>query len=37
MKLRFQYTFSKHRYLTLNPYFGYNFKIRQCFFDAPSV
>ena len=35
MKLRFQYTFSKHRYLTLNPYFGYNFKIRQFFFDAP--
>jgi hypothetical protein len=35
MKLRFQYTFSKHRYLTLNPYFGYNFKIKQFFFDAP--
>lgn len=35
LKLRFQYTFSKHRYLTLNPYFGYNFKIKQFFFDAP--
>ena len=35
MKLRFQYTFSMHRYLTLNPYFGYNFKIKQFFFDAP--
>ena len=35
MKLRFQYTFSPHRYLTLNPYFGYNFKIKQIFFDAP--
>ena len=35
MKLRFQYTFSLHRYLTFNPYFGYNFKIRQFFFDAP--
>lgn len=35
MKLRFQYTFSKHRYLTFNPYFGYNFKIKQIFFDAP--
>ena len=35
MKLRFQYTFSPHRYLTFNPYFGYNFKIKQFFFDAP--
>ena len=35
MKLRFQYTFSPHRYLTFNPYFGYNFKIKQIFFDAP--
>ena len=35
MKLRFQYTFSLHRYLTFNPYFGYNFKIKQFFFDAP--
>ena len=35
MKLRFQYTFSQHRYLKFNPYFGYNFKIRQFFFDAP--
>ena len=35
MKLRFQYTFSPHRYLTFNPYFGYNFKIQQFFFDAP--
>ena len=35
MKLRSQYTFSPHRYLTLNPYFGYNFKIKQFFFNAP--
>ena len=35
LKLRFQYTFSLHRYLKCNPYFGYNFKIRQFFFDAP--
>ena len=35
MKLRFQYSFSNHRYLKLNPYFGYNFKIRQFFFHAP--
>jgi len=35
MKLRFQYTFSLHRYLKFNPYFGYNFKIKQIFFDAP--
>lgn len=35
MKLRFQYTFSLHRYLTCNPYFGYNFKIKQFFFHAP--
>lgn len=35
MKLRFQYTFSPHRYLTFNPYFGYNFKIKKFFFDAP--
>jgi len=35
MKLRSQYTFSAHRYLTLNPYFGYNFKIKQFFFNAP--
>ena len=35
MKLRFQYNFSPHRYLTFNPYFGYNFKIKQFFFDAP--
>ena len=35
MKLRTRYTFSPHRYLTLNPTFGYNFKQRQFYFTAP--
>lgn len=30
-----QYTFNKHRYLTLNPRVGYNFKIKQFFYNAP--
>ncbi len=30
-----QYTFNEHRYLTFSPRLGYNFKIRQFFFDAP--
>ena len=35
MKLRTRYTFSPHRYLTLKPTFGYNFKQRQFYFTAP--
>lgn len=35
MKLRSRYTFSAHRYLTLNPTFGYNFKQKQFYFTAP--
>jgi hypothetical protein len=35
MKLRTRYTFSPHRYLTLNPTFGYNFKQHQFYFTAP--
>ena len=35
MKLRSRYTFSPHRYLTLNPTFGYNFKQEQFYFTAP--
>ena len=35
MKLRTRYTFSPHRYLTLNPTFGYNFKQKQFYFTAP--
>lgn len=35
MKLRSRYTFSPHRYLTLNPTFGYNFKQKQFYFTAP--
>ena len=36
-KMRFnaRYTFSPHRYLTLEPTFGYNFKQRQFYFTAP--
>ena len=30
-----QYSFNKHRYLTLNPRMGYNFKIKQFFYNAP--
>lgn len=35
MRLRSRYTFSPHRYLTLNPTFGYNFRQRQFYFTAP--
>lgn len=35
MRLRMQYIFSPHRYLTFNPMVGYNFKIRQLYFNAP--
>lgn len=35
MKLRSRYTFSPHRYLTLDPVVGYNFKQRQLYFTAP--
>ncbi len=35
MALGFQYIFSQYRYLTLDPSFGYNFKIRQFYFDVP--
>ena len=35
LRLRSRYTFSPHRYLTLDPTFGYNFKIKKFYFDAP--
>lgn len=35
MKLNTRYTFSEHRYLTLRPTFGYNFKQKQFYFTAP--
>lgn len=35
MKLRSRYTFSPHRYLTLNPTFGYNFMQEQFYFTIP--
>ena len=35
MRFRSQYTFSAHRYLTLNPTFGYTFKEHQFYFTAP--
>ena len=35
MKLRSQYAFSRHRYLTFNPTVGYNFKQKQLYFTAP--
>ena len=35
MKLRTRYTFSRYRYLSLNPTFGYNFKQNQFYFTAP--
>ena len=35
IKLRSRYTFSPHRYLTLNPKFGYNFKYKQFYYNAP--
>lgn len=30
-----QYNFNEHRYLTLNPRLGYNFKLKQFFYNAP--
>jgi len=30
-----QYTWNSHRYLTFNPGFGYNFKQRQFYYEAP--
>ena len=35
MRFRTRYTFSKYRYLTFNPTFGYTFKDRQFYFTAP--
>ena len=35
MRLHTQYNFSAHRYLTLNPTFGYTFKEHQFYFTAP--
>lgn len=35
MQLRMQYIFSPHRYLTFNPMAGYNFKIKQLYYNLP--
>ena len=35
MRFRSQYNFSPHRYLTLNPTFGYTFRDHQFYFTAP--
>ena len=35
MKLRTRLTFSPHRYLTLNPTLGYNFKLREFYYSIP--
>lgn len=35
MRFRSRYTFSAHRYLSLNPTFGYSFKFHQFYFTAP--
>ena len=35
MKLSFRYKFNEHRYLSLEPMFGYNFKQKQFYFNAP--
>ena len=35
MNLAFRYKFNEHRYLTLEPMFGYNFKQKQFYFNAP--
>lgn len=35
IKMRSQYTFSPHRYLTFEPWAGYNFKFKQFYFTAP--
>jgi len=35
MKIRSRYNFSPHRYLTFDPWIGYNFKSRQFYLTAP--
>ena len=35
LKFGLQYTWNSHRYLTFNPYFGYNFKKQQFYYTAP--
>ena len=35
MNLSFQYKFNEHRYLSVEPMFGYNFKQKQFYFNAP--
>ena len=35
MNLSFRYSFNQYRYLTLEPMFGYNFKQKQFYFNAP--
>ena len=35
MRFRSRYTFSAHRYLSLNPTFGFSFKENQFYFTAP--
>ena len=35
MNLSVQYKFNEHRYLSLKPMFGYNFKQKQFYFNAP--
>ena len=35
LKLGFRYSWNTHRYLTLNPQFGYNFKLNQIFYTIP--
>lgn len=35
IKMGARYNFSEHRYLTLNPELGYNFKFKQFYFTAP--
>ena len=35
LSLGMQYSWNTHRYLTLNPDFGYNFKLKQFYYTAP--
>ncbi|MBQ2208572.1 MAG: hypothetical protein II404_01240 [Prevotella sp.] len=35
LRLGVQYSWNAHRYLTLNPQLGYNFKLKQFFFTIP--
>ena len=35
LSLGLQYSWNSHRYLTLKPQFGYNFKLRQIYYTAP--